>query len=277
MNQAAIIALKEITDGLRNRWIIIVTLLMAGLALILALLGSAPTGATKISALAVTVVSLSSLSIFFVPLIALLLSYDSVVAESDRGTLMLLLAYPVARWQVIAGKFCGHLVLLSLAIIIGYGTAGLAIVAVGGGNWADQTWSSLVRLIGSSILLGAVFLALGLMISARARERGTAAGMAIGIWLFFALAYDLGLIGLLASDAGQFLSAEVTTALLLANPTDIYRLFNLTGSTETAVLSGMAGLTGGNAISPYLLLGLLAGWVVLPLAAACTLFRGRPL
>ena len=262
---------------MRNRWIIIVTLLMAGLALILALLGSAPTGATKISALAVTVVSLSSLSIFFVPLIALLLSYDSVVAESDRGTLMLLLAYPVARWQVIAGKFCGHLVLLSIAIVIGYGAAGFTIVAVGDGNWADQTWSSLVRLIGSSMLLGAVFLALGLMISARARERGTAAGMAIGIWLFFAIAYDLGLIGLLASDAGQFLSEEVTTALLLANPADIYRLFNLTGSDETAVLSGMAGLTGGNAISPYLLLGLLAGWIALPLAAACTLFKGRPL
>lgn len=277
MNQAAIIAAKEITDGLRNRWIIIVTLLMAGLALILALLGSAPTGATKISALAVTVVSLSSLSIFFVPLIALLLSYESVVAESDRGTLMLLLAYPVARWQVIAGKFCGQFALLSLAIIVGYGAAGLTIVATGGGNWADQVWSSLVGLIGSSILLGAVFIALGLMISARARERGTAAGMAIGIWLFFALAYDLGLIGLLASDAGQMLSEQATTALLLANPADVYRLFNLTGSTETAVLSGMAGMVGGNAISPYVLLALLAGWVALPLTAACMLFKGRPL
>lgn len=277
MRQTAIIAAKEFTDGMRNRWIIIVTLLMAGLALILALLGSTPTGATKISALAVTVVSLSSLSIFFVPLIALLLSYDSVVAESDRGTLMLLLAYPVSAWQVIAGKFCGHLVLLSLAICIGYGSAGLAIVATGAGDWADQVWGSLFGLIGSSILLGAVFLALGIMISARARERGTAAGMAIGIWLFFALAYDLGLIGLLASDAGQMLSEEMTTALLLANPADVYRLFNLTGSADTAVLSGMAGLTGGNAISPYLLLALLAGWVAVPLAAACALFRGRPL
>ena len=73
---------------------------MAGLALVLALLGSTPTGTTKISALTVTVVSLSSLSIFFVPLIALLLSYDSIVAEHERGTLILLLAYPVARWQI---------------------------------------------------------------------------------------------------------------------------------------------------------------------------------
>ena len=73
------------------------------------------------------------------------------------------------------------------------------------------------------------------------------------------------------------LSEEVTTALLLANPADVYRLFNLTGSAETAVLSGMAGLTGGNAISPYLLLAILAAWVAAPLAAACTLFKGRPL
>ena len=148
---------------------------------------------------------------------------DSVVAESDRGTLMLLLAYPVARWQVIAGKFCGHFALLSLAIVVGYGAAGVTIVATGSGDWADQVWSSLIGLIGSSILLGAVFIALGLMISARARERGTAAGMAIGIWLFFALAYDIGLIGLLASDAGQMLSEQATTALLLANPADVYR------------------------------------------------------
>lgn len=277
MNQTAIIAAKEFKDGLRNRWIIIVTLLMAGLALILALLGSAPTGSTKISALAVTIVSLSSLSIFFVPLIALLLSYDSVVAEEDRGTLMLLLAYPVARWQVIAGKFCGHFALLSLAIIVGYGAAGLTIVAVNAADWENQAWGGFLGLIGSSILLGATFLALGLMISARVRERGTAAGMAIGIWLLFVLVFDLGLIGLLASDTGQQLSDTLITSLMLANPADIYRMLNLTGSAETAVLSGMAGLAGSGATSPTLLFALLAGWVAVPLAAACLFFGKRQL
>lgn len=277
MSQTAIIAAKEFKDGLRNRWIIIVTLLMAGLALILALLGSAPTGSTKISALAVTIVSLSSLSIFFVPLIALLLSYDSVVAEEDRGTLMLLLAYPVARWQVIAGKFCGHFALLSLAIIVGYGAAGLTIAAVNAADWENQAWGGFLGLIGSSILLGAVFLALGLMISARVRERGTAAGMAIGIWLLFVLVFDLGLIGLLASDTGQQLSDTLITGLMLANPADIYRMLNLTGSAETAILSGMAGIAGSGATSPYLLFALLAGWVAVPLAAACLFFGRRQL
>ena len=42
------------------------------------------------------------------PLIALLLSYDAIVGEVERGTMMLLLTYPVARWQVVLGKFLGH-------------------------------------------------------------------------------------------------------------------------------------------------------------------------
>ena len=42
-----------------------------------------------------TVVSLASLTVFLVPLIALLLAYDAIVGEAERGTLLLLLAYPV--------------------------------------------------------------------------------------------------------------------------------------------------------------------------------------
>ena len=277
MKQTAIIAAKEFTDGLRNRWIVIVTLLMAGLALVLTLLGSAPTGTTRISALAVTIVSLSSLSIFFVPLIALLLSYDSIVAESDRGTLMLLLAYPVGRWEVIAGKFCGHLLLLSIAVGIGYGVAGIATLLGDTENWADQAWRGFAGLIGSSILLGAIFLALGLMISAFVRERGTAAGLAIAVWLFFVLIYDLGLLGLLASEAGQMLDDRLITGLLLANPTDVYRMLNLTGTAETVALSAMSGLVGTTTVSPYILTALLIMWIAAPLALACALFRRRQL
>lgn len=277
MNETLIVAQKEFKDGIRNRWIIIVTLLMAGLALILTLLGSAPSGTTKISALAVTVVSLSSLSIFFVPLIALLLSYDCVVAEDDRGTLMLLLAYPVARRHVIAGKFCGHLALLSLATIAGYGSAGLTIAAISETGLADQAWTSFLGLIGSTIMLGAIFLALGTMISARVRERGTAAGLAIGAWLFFVLIYDLGFIVLLASGLGERFSDQLIAALLLANPTDVYRMLNLTSSNDAALLSGMSGLAGSSAISPSMLVGLLAIWIVVPFTIACVFFRRRQL
>ncbi len=94
----AAIAVKEIREGLRSRWIVAITLLLGILALALSFLGAAPTGSTGASPLEVMVVSLSSLTIFLIPLIALLLSHDAVVGEAERGTLLLLLSYPVTRW-----------------------------------------------------------------------------------------------------------------------------------------------------------------------------------
>ena len=275
MSQILILAGKEITDGMRNRWVLMVTLLMAGLALVLALLGSVPTGSTKVSALAVIIVSLSSLSIFFIPLIALLLSYDSLVGEADRGTLMLLLAYPVTRGQVVLGKFCGHLVLLAIAIVIGYGSAGAAVAMMAGTDWPDQAWGAFFGLIASSVLLGAVFIAIGLAINARVKERGAAAGLAIGAWLLFALIYDMALLGLLASDAGRHLDDTVVSALLLFNPADAFRMLNLAGHGDVAALSGMASLSAAGTVPQPVLLGVLAAWVAMPLTAGCLLFRGR--
>jgi Cu-processing system permease protein len=278
MTSVLILAAKEIKDGMRNRWIVMITVLMAGFALVLSLLGSAPSGTTGISELAVTIVSLSSLSIFFIPLIALLLSYDSLVSEIERGTLILLAAHPVARWQIVVGKFLGYLVLLAIAISIGYGSAGLAIGLTSHGPWQQQAWTAFAGLVGSSVLLGAVFLALGLLINVRVRERGTAAGLAIAVWLILVLVYDMGLLGLLAAEpTGGMFDESTVTALLLANPTDTYRMLNLAGSPEVAALSAMTSLGAAGTVSPFLLAGLLCAWTVVPLSLACLIFNGREL
>jgi Cu-processing system permease protein len=163
MRQAIIIAGKEMRDSMRNRWVVATTALMAALALTLAFLGAAPTGTVKASGLAVTIVSLSSLTIFLVPLIALLLSHDAIVGEVDRGTMALLLAYPVARWQVVFGKFAGHLAILGFAIVVGYGAAALALQWAG--NDENAPWTAFGVMVASSILLGGVFLAIGYFIS----------------------------------------------------------------------------------------------------------------
>lgn len=277
MTHVWILAGKEIRDGMRNRWVIVVTLLMAGLALIMAALGSAPIGTTKVSALSITIVSLSSLSILFIPLIALLLSFDAIVGESERGTLMLLLAYPVKKWQVIVGKFTGQLMLLSIAIVIGFGSALIAIAIKNETGMSAQSWHGVIRLIGSSILLGATFIAIGALISTSVRERGTAAGIAVATWLALVLIYDLGLLGLLAADAGQTLSTTLVTGLLIANPTDAYRMFNLAGNEELSALSGMAGLNAGHQVPGGALIVVLFMWSVLPLATACLVLQRRSL
>ncbi|MEA1648216.1 ABC transporter permease [Nitrospirillum sp. BR 11164] len=269
-----ILAGKEIRDGLRNRWVVAATLLMATLALSLTFLGSVPTGTVGVGALDVVVVSLSSLTIFLVPLIALLLSFDAIVGEVDRGTMSLLLSYPVSRVQVVLGKFLGHVALLAFATLVGYGAAGAALVLTGTDTGAEG-WRAFAGLIGSSILLGAVFIALGYLISALVRDRGAAGGIAIGLWLVFMLVFDMALLGVLVADQGKTVTVGLLNWLMLANPADAFRLFNLTGTSQVSQFAGMAGIAGQLQLGPLTLLAVLAGWTAVPLAAAALIFSRR--
>jgi Cu-processing system permease protein len=271
MKTLFILARLEFLIGLRNRWVAATVLALLSLALVLALLGAAPSGGVKASLLSVNVLSLASLSIYLLPLIALLLSYDAVVGELDRGTLPLLLSYPVARLQVILGKFLGHLAILALASLAGYGGAALVIAGFGG---ADQEGVvALAGLIASSWLLGAVFLALGYLLSALAEERGRAAGLAVALWLFMVVLYDLGLLGLLLLDQDQSLPKSLFTGLLLANPTDAFRIFNLSLVEGLREAGGLAGLGVEALPSQSRLLGILCLWILGALALAGLRFR----
>ena len=276
MRNILLIAAKEIQESLRNWWVLSTTLLLAALALTLTFLGSAPTGTVAVRALDVVIVSLSSLTIFLLPLIALLISHDAIVGEIERGTMLLLLSYPVGRWQVLIGKFAGHLAILAFAIVLGYGAAALAL-ATTGATIDAESWAAFGTMIGSSILLGASFIAVGYLVSSLVHARGTAAGIAIGIWLLLVLIYDIALLGLLVIDQGRFISAGILNALLLLNPTDVYRMFNLAGSANVSVFSGMAGLADTMTLNPEILLMTLAAWAALPLALAAFVFSRREL
>lgn len=276
MNAILTLAGKELRDGLRNRWIIGATMLLAALAFALALLGSAPAGGNLgVKPLAVTIVSLASLSIFLVPLVALLLSYDSVVGEVERGTMLLLLTYPLTRSQLLLGKVLGHSAIIAIATVVGYGGAGLA-VGLGEGAADPQSWAAFALLLGSSVLLGAVFVSLATLASLLVRERGTAAGLAVGLWLLFVVVFDLAALGLLVA-AQDKLSPGLFSALLLLNPADVFRLVNLTGFDNVRSYSGMAGAVADVSLPPALLLAVLGAWIAAPLGAALLLFRRREL
>lgn len=273
MSQVLIIIAKEWRDGMRNRWLAATTALLAALALTLAFLGSAPTGTVKVSALSVTIVSLSSLTIFLIPLMALLLSYDAIVGEIDRGTMALLLSYPVARWQVVVGKFCGHLTILVFATVVGYGVAGLAVRWIAGNDLG--AWAAYAFMVVSSAMLGGVFIAIGYLVSALVRDRGTAGGIAIGVWLFFVLIYDMALLGSLVVDQGRNMTPQMLNALLLLNPADVYRLLNLTTTDAVGSFAGVAGLSAHAGLGRFPLLCALAAWIALPLTAAIAIFARR--
>ena len=275
MNAIRLLGVNEFVDGLRNRWVAACILLLGSMALTLLMVGSAPSGTTGAGALAISVVSLASLSVYLLPLIALMLSFDALVGEFERGTMLLLLTYPVSRWQVVMGKFLGHLMILTAAITIGYG--GAALITVFTTDSGTTGWQAYLTMMASSLLLGAVFIALGYLVSVIVRERSTAAGAAVVLWLLFVVLYDLGLLGVLLADQEQKISQTLFSFLLLASPTDTYRILNLTAFDAVGQAAGIAGVAAKQGFNIPLLLSLLAGWVALPLMATIGLFQRREL
>jgi len=275
VNAIAILAMKEVRDGLRNRWVAMTILVLTGLSLSLYFLGSSPTGETKVDSLAITLVSLVSLSVYLLPLIALMLSFDAFVGEFERGTMLLLLTYPVARWQLVVGKFLGHMLILLLAIVIGCGSVALIVALTGDGTVHD--WSAYAAMMASSWLLGGVFVALGYLISTVVRERATAVGAAVGLWLLLVVLYDLVLLGALIADKEQAISEQVLTALLLVNPTDAYRVLNLTAVEGVSQVAGLADIAARAGIVQAIPVLVLVGWLLAGVAATIVVLYRREL
>jgi len=275
MKMVWILALKELRDGLRNRWIAAAIILLATLAIVLSLMGSAPTGSVKVSALDITVINLASLSVYLIPLIALMLSFDALVGEFERGTMLLLLTYPVTRWQVIMGKFVGHVLILFVAIFAGYGSALLFMVTMTGGS--IDGWQAYFMMMTSSLLLGAVFVALGYLVSVLVKERATAIGSVIGLWLVFVVLYDLILFGALLLDKQQVIGQKLFSVLMLISPTDSYRILNLSIFEGVSQSAGIAGLASGAGISTGLLFSVILIWIIIPLATTLYIFQQKEL
>ena len=275
MSAVAVIAGREVLAGVRNRWMLAATLLLGVLALTLAFVGSSPFGTVAASRLSITVVSLSSLSVFLVPLIGLLVSYDTLVGEIERGTMPLLMTCPVTRWRIVLGKFAGQVAILAIATVVGFGIAAL-VAGLGDGSDAEA-WGAFGVMVGSSILLGAAFIALGTLVSAVVGERGTAAGISTAVWLVFVVLFDMALLAILVADEGQAVSGDLFRALLLLNPTDVYRMLTLAGSETVGALSGMAGVSAEAAFGHALLLPAMLLWIAVPLGLAGLLFGRKEL
>ena len=275
MTAVTAIAGREVLAGVRNRWMLAASLLLGVLALTLAFIGSTPAGPVAASPLAITVVSLSSLSVFLVPLIGLLVSYDTLVGEIERGTMPLMMTYPVTRWRIVLGKFAGQVAILAIATIVGFGVAAL-VTGLGDGGDAEA-WIAFGTMVGGSILLGAAFIALGTLFSAVVAERGTAAGVSAAAWLVFVVLFDMALLAILVADEGQVVSGDLFRVLLLLNPTDVYRMLTLAGSETVGALSGMAGVSAEAAFGHAVLLPVMVLWIAVPLGLAGLLFGRKEL
>src|SRR5690554_7225786 len=203
MRSLLIVAGKEFRDGLRNRWVLAITLVFGLLAIGLAYFGAAASGQVGFIQVSTTIVSLSSLAVFLIPLIALMLAYDSIVGEDEQGTLLLLLTYPMSRVEILAGKFLGHASILGVSTLVGFGVAGAIIAALGSVEQLGELVAALALFILSALLLGWAFIGFAYLISVSVAEKSKAAGIALGVWFVFVIVFNLALLGVLVGRSEE--------------------------------------------------------------------------
>jgi Cu-processing system permease protein len=268
LRQVTAIAAKEFRDRIRNRWVLAVAAVFTVFSLAIAWFGGAQQGAVGLQSAEATIASLVSLVIYLIPLIALLLGFDAIVGERERGSLDLLLALPITRGELLLGKYLGLAAALTLSTL-----AGFAVVAVLMGNQLGA--NGLYHYIGfmaSSVLLGLAFLSLAVMTSVLARDRTRASGLAIALWFAFVLVFDLLLLGVLVASGGR-LGGDTFAYLLLLNPADVFRILNVFSLEDLRTLYGLASIVPPALANPWLMGCAMLGWIVAPLAVAGWRFR----
>jgi len=263
-----VIAEKEFWERIRNRWVLAVALVFAIFALTIAYVGTARQGVIGFGGIDVTIASLVSLVVYLVPLIALILGYDAIAGERDRGSLELLLSMPITRLELLLGKFCGLAAALAFSTLAGFGLAGV-VVSYHVGLAALYQYAVFLA---SALLLGWAFLSLAVMVSVTTRNRIRASGIAIALWFFCVLVYDLLLLGLVVASDGR-LKRGVLPALLMLNPADVFRILNIFGMEEVRRIYGLATVLPEAMTSPWLMAAALGLWIVAPLAVATWRFK----
>lgn len=266
--QVRVVAAKEWRDRLRNRWLLAVALVFAVFALAIGYFGAAQQGQVGFRGIEATIASLASLVIYLVPLIALILGYDAIVGERERGALDLLLSMPISRFEVLCGKYVGLAAALATATALGFG---VGLVPLASELTVADGWRY-AQFVGTAVLMGWAFLSIAVLVSVVAGDRVRASGAALALWFFFVLVFDLLLMGALVLSRGA-LDSGVFAALLMLNPADVFRLLNVFSSAQAQGMYGLATVMPPGWTDPAVLLAAMAAWIALPFLIAYRRFK----
>jgi Cu-processing system permease protein len=233
---------------LRDRWFAATAAAFALLTMAASAVALAGAGIVSLSSFDRGAAALVHLTMLFVPLIGLAVGAGWIAGERESGALALLLAQPVDRRAVFAGKFAGVATAVVAAILVGYGGAGM-LLAVRAGT---DHLGAFVWLVALAVLLALATLAIGFAISAGAPNRSRALGLALVWWLVLVVVSDLGVLG---TAAVLRLPAPVLMALASVNPVSAFRIAAIVGIGGTEMTGpvgiyvaerlGTAGLSGG--------------------------------
>lgn len=221
-----------------------------------------------------------------IPAIGLLLGYDAISGERESGRIKLLLGLPHSRRDVVLGKLLGRTAVAAVAVVAGFLAATVVLLAFAGG----VSPGAVAVLLVVTLVFAAVYVSIGIAVSALSPSSGWAVGLALGVVALFQLLWGaiflvLEIVFFRDLAPGEPLPAWVR-GIRSASPPDAYRKAVIASLETLSDVSDFGPGQGSNLGAPsdaplYLQdwFGFvwLALWAVVPLAVGYLRFRDADL
>jgi ABC-type transport system involved in multi-copper enzyme maturation permease subunit len=115
-------------------------------------------------------------------LFAILLGYDAISGEKERGTLKLCMANAVSRATFLLGKFIGSYAVLTISLLIPI-SVGCLLLPLLGVHLTGQEWLRLASIVFVGLLFFGAFLSLALFISSVTQRTANSFLLLLVIWV----------------------------------------------------------------------------------------------
>ena len=122
---------------------------------------------------------------YILSLIALWFTFDAFSGEREQGTLRLMLANSIPRHTVLIGKFFGALLSISIPFALAVLVNLLLISTANTVHLTTEAWGRLGIIFALALLYTSLFVALGLLVSARVQQSAVSLMILLLTWVTF--------------------------------------------------------------------------------------------
>jgi Cu-processing system permease protein len=247
-----------VLDILKNKIVVVYTLILAVLAWSVF---SLEDNSTK------GILTLLNVVLLTVPLVAVI--FSTIYLYNSSEFIELLLSQPINRAKIWWSLFFGLVISLLLSFFIGVGIPVLI--------YAPGDVGLMMLLVG--LFVSTIFVSIAFLSSIATRDKAKGIGIAIMLWLFFALLFD-GIVLFLLFQLADYPIEKMMVGITILNPIDLARILILLHLD----VSAMMGYTGaifkdffGTSLGVSLVFVTLVLWVIIPYWISLVKFKRKDL
>lgn len=213
------------------------------------------------------ILTLLNIILLTVPLVAVI--FATIYLYNSSEFIELLLSQPVSRSKIWLNLFSGLSLSLTAAFFIGTGIPLLIYTPFKTG----------IIMLLAGIFITVIFVSLAFLSVTLTRDKAKGIGLAVMLWLFFALLFD-GILLFLVFQLSDYPIEKIMAGISALNPIDLTRILILL----QLDVSAMMGYTGaifkdlfGTNSGMLIVFGILSLWVFIPFRLSMRQFKKKDL